>query len=71
MTYTKTDLIEFVKFNSNAPVSIVKKASTEELEAFIKRANAWDRFIESLSQYREYRRLERQCNAFKRSLGIR
>ena len=68
--YTKADLVEFAKWNSNAPVSVLNKASVEELEAFIKRGNAWDRFLESLSQYRECRQLEKASRQFKKALGI-
>lgn len=71
MSYTKADLIEFAKWNSNAPVSVLSKASVEQLEAFIKRGNAWESFINSLSQYRQCRQLESQINAQKRALGIR
>ena len=76
--YSKADLVEFLKWNSNAPVAILKKATVEELEAFIKRNNAWDSFITTVSQYRECRQLEQRINAIKREcrqleqgLGIR
>ena len=68
--YTKADLVDFAKWNSNAPVSVLNKASVEELEAFIKRGNAWDKFLESLSQYRECRKLEKFIAKRKKELGI-
>ena len=66
--YTKADLVEFAKWNSNAPVSVLNKASVEELVAFIKRGNAWDRFLDSLSQYRECRELERKSRQFMKEI---
>ena len=69
--YTKADLVEFVKWNSNAPVSVINKASVAELEAFIKRGNGWDNFLNSLSQYRECRQLEKESRKFMKALGIK
>ena len=66
--YTKTDLVEFVKWHSNAPVSIINKASVTELEAFIQRGNAWEKFFEELEKNREYRQLEQKSNQLHREI---
>lgn len=69
--YTKEDLVNFLKWNSNAPVKVLRNASIEELENFLKRGNAFDKFIETLDLYREERALEAKCNKMRKALGIR
>lgn len=69
MKYTKEDLVEFAKFNSNAPVSVLRRASLEELERFLKRKpEVWEKFINTLDEYREFRELEKQSNKIHRAL---
>lgn len=66
--YTKADLVEFMKWNSTAPISVIKNSTVEELENFLKSRNVWDRFLESLDKYREARMLEARCNKAWKSL---
>lgn len=69
--YTKEDLVEFLRWNSNAPVSALRKASKEELEAFMSRKEGiWNRFFDQLDKYRECRQLEQQVRTVKKALGI-
>ena len=60
--YTKADLVEFIKWNSNAPVKILNKASKEELEKFLKDKGAFDRFINTLDKYRDVSSKEKLLN---------
>ncbi len=59
--YTKADLVEFMRWNSTAPISVINNSTVEELENFLKSRNVWDRFLESLDKYREARILEARC----------
>ena len=69
--YTKEDLVQFMKWNSNAPMKVIRNSSVEELENFLKKRGAFDRFLETLDSYREERRLEVEIRNKKRALGVR
>ena len=71
--YSKEDLVEFLKWNSNAPVSILKKASKEDLEEFMSKGGekTWNKFFETLPKYREMKSMEKQINATYKKLGIK
>jgi hypothetical protein len=62
MKYTKEDLVEFLRWNSNAPIKIIRQTTADELENFIKNKGAWDRFIDGLEKQREARNLEKKVN---------
>lgn len=60
--YTKEDLVEFLRWNSNAPMRVIKKATVEELEDWIEDKGLTDKFLNDIEKNREYRRLEKQSN---------
>lgn len=64
--YTKEDLVQFLKWNSNAPVKVIRSASVEELEAFIKKHNAWDKFMDTIEDYRLHLALEKKSKQFEK-----
>jgi hypothetical protein len=66
--YTKEDLVEFFRWNCNAPMKVVKAASVEELEKFLKDRGAYDRLLAGLDKQRYARELEKRSNAMWREI---